>query len=462
MIPAPDLVVGGKYRLVRALASGGMGSVWIARHTQLEVEVAVKFMAAELSSFPSAGARFEREARAAAQLKSPHVVRIHDYGLEDGTPYIAMELFDGEDLAGLLDRERRLSLPRASEILAQAAKALRAAHEARIVHRDIKPSNLFLARESGEIVVKVLDFGIAKETALAGQQGATTTGVVLGSPLYMSPEQARGTSIDERSDLWSLGVVLFEMLTGEQPFLGASVGDVIAKICGDELPVPSRFNPDLSPDVDAFFARALARDPAGRFPSARALSDAFAAIAVAVVAPREVASRGRLETTQPVAAPAPIGPERLADTHLAATQGEPTIAATVAVTQGITVDPSATAAPRRRVAIVAVATIGAALLGGYALLEGTAPAKDPAIATATTSANAATATSNAAPTLAAIPPSPTAATSVAAPVKSAGPRPIATPTASVRAIPITLPSATKPAALPTPTIDPIFGLPVPK
>ena len=390
--------------------------------------------------------------------------------MEDGTPYIAMELFDGEDLAGLLERERRLSLLRASEILGQAAKALRAAHEARIVHRDIKPSNLFLARESGEIVVKVLDFGIAKETgpATAGQQGATTTGVVLGSPLYMSPEQARGTAIDERSDLWSLGVVLFEMITGEQPFLGASVGDVIAKICGDELPVPSRFNADLSPEIDAFFARVLARDPAARFPSARALSDAFATIAAAPRETRGAAPAGRLDATQPVApiapvaAAAPVALESVSDTMAAPVIAASTTLAIEPATRAITVDPAAPTGQGRRVIFVAIATIGAALIGAYALRGGLAPSKGDApteariaaLVVITTATAIATPTLAATPVTAAPPPPTTAGASVVAPAKSATAR----ATASARAIP----AAGKPTAAPTVAIDPVFGLPYPK
>ncbi|MFO0760558.1 MAG: serine/threonine-protein kinase [Byssovorax sp.] len=289
-----------------------MGSVWIARDERLDIEVAVKFMSAEVATAPSAGARFEREAKAAAQLKSPHVVHIYDYGLEDGAPYIMMELLKGEDLATVLEREPRLSLARAADIIGQAAKALRAAHEARIVHRDIKPGNLFLAKVGDDTVVKVLDFGIAKETHLApDRRGPTTTGAILGSPLYMSPEQARGGAVSDRSDLWSLGVVAFEMVTGAQPFLGASLGDVIAKICGDELPVASRYAPDLPPAADAFFARALARDPSRRFESARALADAFAEVGKATVTsevapPPAAAARtnaSHLDETLPAPAP---------------------------------------------------------------------------------------------------------------------------------------------------------------
>ncbi len=477
MKPELGSVVGGKYRLERALAAGGMGSVWIARDVRLEIQVAVKFMAAGLAEAPGAAARFEREAKAAAQLKSPHVVHIYDHGVEDGTPYIAMELLEGEDLETVLERERRLSLPRAAEILGQAAKALRAAHEAHIVHRDIKPANLFLARSGDDTVVKVLDFGIAKETQLARDRGSqTTTGAILGSPLYMSPEQARGGTITDRSDLWSLGVVAFEMVTGCQPFLGASVGDVIAKICGDELPVASRFAPDLPPPVDAFFTRALARDPAARFPSARALAEAFAELAAAPSAPaRPAASPGRLTETGAHSPPA-RAPVRFDDTLPAlVTQGSSVgsrvpLAPSPALTQ---LEPSA-ASPTRRApwksalpALLAVAAL--ALAGLYAFRPAppeasplaALPSSSPVVAASSpvVAASSPEPAASAAPTMlvqpAAAPLAPTASVTASA---SAAPRVLPS---VLPGRPLPLPSA-RPSALPKPSVDPIFGLPAPK
>jgi eukaryotic-like serine/threonine-protein kinase len=297
-----------------------MGAIWTATHVGLESPVVVKFMHAELSGDTLAQARFEREARAAAQLRSPHVVQILDYGVEAGTPYIAMERLVGEDLRARLQRVRRLSLRAASEILTQAAKGLKLAHDAGIVHRDLKPSNLFLARVGDEEIVKVLDFGIAKHTSalLVGEQTASRQ--LVGSPHHMSPEQARGGSVDHRSDLWSLAVVLFEAITGQRPFSGDHLGNVIARICADDLPAPSSFLPELPGAVDGFFARALARDPAQRFASARAMADAFAALleqpelreladrappdaAGDGGAPGERSVLGRLEPTEPIAAP---------------------------------------------------------------------------------------------------------------------------------------------------------------
>lgn len=251
-----------------------MGEVWVARHIELDVAVAVKFIQAA-ANHSKAGARFRTEARAAAQLKSPHVVRVYDYGLHEGAPYLAMELLDGQDLQSRIDQLGRLPPGEALGVVEQAAKALGVAHSAGIVHRDIKPSNLFLAREGSDEVVKVLDFGIAKQEQ---PDGATTSqGVLLGSPAYMSPEQARGHGVDARSDLWSLGVVAFEMLSGDSPFSGTTVGDSIAKICWEPLPRIRDQVPELPERFQTFFDRALARDREQRFQSAEEFLVAFRA-----------------------------------------------------------------------------------------------------------------------------------------------------------------------------------------
>ncbi|MEJ7729111.1 MAG: serine/threonine-protein kinase [Polyangiaceae bacterium] len=270
--PAVGRIVAGKYRLERMIARGGMGSVWSAHHLQLDMPVAVKFMDPGLAAAPDARARFEREAKAAAQLRTPHVVQIHDHGLDKTQPYIVMELLQGEDLGARLRRTPRLGLPETVTIFAQAAKALRLAHEAGIIHRDLKPGNIFLARSDDDEVVKLLDFGVAKAVTNLLEE-TTRTGELLGSPGYMSPEQARGyKQIDARSDLWSMGVILFRMLTGVKPFTGQSLGDVIVKICVEPIPTPRQYAPDLPPSIDRFFLKALARDPARRFQSAREMA----------------------------------------------------------------------------------------------------------------------------------------------------------------------------------------------
>src|SRR5580704_8971012 len=269
-------LIAGRYRLTRALARGGMGSVWVARHLQLDLDVAVKFMAPEYASSADARSRFEREAKASAQLKSPNVVQVHDYGVEDGTPFIVMELLDGEDLELRLGREARLSPAGTAADLVPVCRALRRAHEAGLVHRDLKPGNIFITRSGEDEIPKILDFGIAKVQGAMLVGSSTKTGALLGSPHYMSPEQVRKSSaVDHRSDLWSVGVIAFRCLTGELPFPGDEIGDVLVGICAEPVPLASGATPGLGPEVDAFFDRALAREADRRFQSARELAEAL-------------------------------------------------------------------------------------------------------------------------------------------------------------------------------------------
>ena len=275
MLLAPGTVIGGKYRIERALARGGMGSVWVARHVQLGSEVALKFLDPSFAASAAHRTRFEREARAAANLKSPHVVHVSDYGFEGTAPYLVMELLEGEDLGQRLHRIGRMTIPDTARVLAQVGKALRKAHEAGIAHRDLKPANLFLARIDDEEVVKVLDFGIAKESG-AALGDATKTGEVMGSPHYMSPEQVRAEKdLDYRTDLWALGVIVYRMLVGELPFPGDQLGPVLAKILTAPIPAPTQVAPDLPPTIDGFVARALARDKAQRFQTVGEMVEAF-------------------------------------------------------------------------------------------------------------------------------------------------------------------------------------------
>src|SRR5262245_7621964 len=271
-------LIAGRFQLDREIARGGMGAVWAAHARQLDVPVAVKFMDRSLIESDEARTRFEREARASAQLRSPHVVQVLAHGIDDDRPYIVMELLEGEDLGQLLKREQTGPLGTASLIAAQIAKALRRAQELGVIHRDLKPSNIFLTRVGDELFVKLLDFGIAKMTRLEVAP-STSAGMFLGSPLYMSPEQLRGQPIDHRADLWSLGVVLFRAVTGKPAFAASALPDLTLKICVEPLPRASALGSKLPIALDAFFERALARNREERFSTATEMAAAFDAIA---------------------------------------------------------------------------------------------------------------------------------------------------------------------------------------
>jgi serine/threonine protein kinase len=278
---APGAIVAGKYRLDAIVGEGGMGSVWSATHTGLGQAVAIKFISKEFVTSPEALRRFDAEAKAAAQLRSRHVVQVYDNGtLEDGTPYIAMELLRGESVYARVHRAGPVPLQEAVEILWQCCKALGRAHAAGIVHRDIKPDNIFLSQSQDDDapVAKVLDFGIAKFAASPNDHGATRTGAVLGTPLYMSPEQARGLkTIDHRTDLYSLGLVAYTMLTGNLAFSGESFGDLLLQICTAPLPSLRAGAPWLPAGMEGWFARACARDPKDRYATAQDFADGLRA-----------------------------------------------------------------------------------------------------------------------------------------------------------------------------------------
>ena len=236
-------LVAGRFQLDKMVGRGGMGSVWRARDGRLDMPCAVKFIEGEIAQNPEATMRFEREAKAAAQLRSPHVVQILDHGVWDGMPYIAMELLEGEDLGKRLSTRGRLSAPEISSVITQVCRALARAHTAGIVHRDLKPDNIFLCRDDDREIAKVVDFGIAKSANSGlGMDSKTRTGSLLGTPYYMSPEQASGARdkpVDSRSDLWSLAVIVYQCFTGTLPFDGDALGDLLVKIIVGVIPRPS-------------------------------------------------------------------------------------------------------------------------------------------------------------------------------------------------------------------------------
>lgn len=271
----PGLNVTPMLDLLRPLGEGGMGKVWVARHKGLETDVVVKFLAAMGSDRAEAEARFAREAAAAAAVKSPHVVQVFDHGTTvAGTRYIVMELLEGRDLATHLAASGPMAPRDVAAIIAQVAKALSKAHQVGVIHRDIKPENIFLCDgEGGEMFVKVLDFGIAKrEEQLTSK---TSTGQVVGTPFYMSPEQILGERpVDARTDIWSLGVVAFEALTGKRPFDGATVGSITLAI-HQSAPRPTSFRSSIPAALDEWFARACARRPEDRFATVREAGQAI-------------------------------------------------------------------------------------------------------------------------------------------------------------------------------------------
>ncbi|MRG95114.1 protein kinase domain-containing protein [Polyangium spumosum] len=382
---AEGQLIAGKIRLERPLARGGMGAVWIAHHLKLDRAVAVKFMEPALAASEVARARFEREARAAAQIQSAHVVEVHDYGVEGETPYIVMELLRGEDLAARLDKRGKLDLAEALRVTQPICKALRRAHELGLVHRDLKPGNVFLARQDDEEIVKLLDFGIAKAVTPGTPQSGdvTRSGNLVGSPLYMSPEQIRKSKeVDHRSDLWSLGVILYQMLTGRTPFVEDEVGAVLVAICTDPIPRPSSLTPELGPEVDRFFDRALARDPAERFQSSRELIEALEALATKCAAPTTRAadaaccSSPRLDATAEAPSPAPRTVEKNA-VALAETMQAPEGPGTLTLSpSGRTQQDARTQKDRPRRFAAAAAGVLALGAVGWVYLGPTAPAHE--------------------------------------------------------------------------------------
>jgi serine/threonine-protein kinase len=273
-VVAPGSVIDSRYVLRAPLGHGGMGAVWRAEHAKLKTEVAVKLVASTLATDGSALERFQREAQLAASLESPHVVRILDFGVQDGMPYIAMELLSGETLGARLSRSKALPHSDTLRIAGQIARGIGRAHQAGIVHRDLKPENVFLARVDGEEVAKVLDFGVAKAETL---DPLTVTGAVLGTLQYMSPEQIEGRRVDARSDLHALALIVFECACGRQAFDQGSIGELVAALGADPRPVPSQ-HARVPEGFDAWFARAAHRDPSRRFASARELIDALGKI----------------------------------------------------------------------------------------------------------------------------------------------------------------------------------------
>src|SRR4051812_7786583 len=276
-------ILAGKYRVEGELGRGGMGYVLCATHLQLGQQVAIKLLMPELCENKEAVERFLREARAAVRIQSEHVARVIDVGtLEGGAPYMVMEFLSGRDLSRELDERKKLSVDEAVNYVLQACEAVAEAHALGVIHRDLKPANLFLTqRNDGAPLVKVLDFGVAK--AIATDQEAlvlpslTATQSVIGSPIYMSPEQVRKPrAVDVRTDVWSLGIILYEFVVGRPPFEGETALSMLASIVSDPLPNARDHCPDLPLGLESVIAKCLQKSPDDRYQNVAELARALA------------------------------------------------------------------------------------------------------------------------------------------------------------------------------------------
>jgi serine/threonine-protein kinase len=284
-IPIAGAMVAGKYRIERVIGQGGMGVVVAAMHDELDQRVAIKFLSSETAKGTEWITRFAREARTAAKIKNEHAVKVFDVGkLESGVPFMVMEFLEGRNLDEILEERKSLPFEEAAEYVLQACEALAEAHLVGIVHRDLKPANLFVThRTDGTMCVKILDFGISKiEENLASGVSITHTTSLVGSPLYMSPERLRGAKdVDRRADIWSLGVLLQEMVTGSTPFVAETIPDIHALVL-TSAPIPlRRYCPSAPPALEAIVFKCLEKTVEGRYQNVLEFAKALAEIAPA-------------------------------------------------------------------------------------------------------------------------------------------------------------------------------------
>jgi eukaryotic-like serine/threonine-protein kinase len=299
----PGTLILNRYRLESLLGRGGMGSVWRAEHLQLKSPVAVKLLDPSIANNEQVLGRFLREAQAAAALRSPHVVQIFDYGVEDGTAFIAMEMLHGQSLSERIVQQGKVAPEETFRFLQQVLRAIGKAHEAGIVHRDLKPDNIFICQDEPEFA-KVLDFGVAKvkNADLGGSAGSKTqTGMMIGTPYYMSPEQTQAKDIDARADLWAIGIIAYECITGTRPFTGDSFGELVIAINTKPVPLPSKQGP-VPAGFDEWFVKATQRDRERRFHSAKEMADELSKVGGAIGA----AARSAVLKTQQTPAVVPV------------------------------------------------------------------------------------------------------------------------------------------------------------
>jgi serine/threonine-protein kinase len=396
-----------RYRLEKKLASGGMGTVWLAQDLSLDRSCAIKIVEPDRAKSEEVRVRFWREAMAAAKIHCVNVVEVFDHGEWKGCHYIVMELLEGEDLCARLFREHKLGPTETYRVVVQVARALARAHAVGIVHRDIKPENIFLVPGDEQETAKVLDFGIAKHDRYQSDNTRTKVGTLLGTPFYMSPEQLRGQAADWRSDLWSLAVIAFQCLTGRLPFDYPALGQLMGAILHEPIPTPSEFNPELTGAIDGWWRKAAARPRELRYQSAKELADALgdaigsSRLAIPALVPRErLPSEAHLE---PIATPAPprvlaeievreLAPavQSLADAAVLDDWGEsePTTGAPLLRTRvSVTHEPAAMTR-RRWVAFDAISLVGLAVILALNLgmrpeqLAAPQPSSDPSLRTA--------------------------------------------------------------------------------
>lgn len=449
-------------RLLRPLGAGGMGRVWLAQHEGLHSEVVVKFLSEALEGDAEAMERFSREAAAASRVKSPHVVQMLDHGVTAaGQPYIVMEHLEGRDLGQWLDSHGKLPIPSIREIVIQLSRALEKAHQSGIIHRDIKPENIFLCDAGdGALFVKLLDFGIAKGATTLNGRG-TATGNVMGSPFYMSPEQLTGArDLGPATDLWSVGIVLFELLTGKRPYEADTLGALALLVHQETFPDVLGADPTLPPTLRAFFARACAKRPGDRFSRASELAEAFTAASQGLefAGPRSVPASGPVGSMPapslvPSSSPIPFPGSGSSRAEIALARTEATTDGSLGVARNASTVPPRSSFP---VWIPVVAILALLIAGGIAWGFRAGPV---VTAAASASAKATEDPAKTAPSGSAAPladlPVPTFSAPAAAPSATTPPSPASEPSkrGSTPAIRRAAPSAT---AAPTSTIPNVY------
>ena len=439
----PGQILAGKFEVERVLGAGGMGIVVAARHTQLGQRVALKFLLPVACEVPGAVARFLREGKAAARITSEHVARVMDTGvLDGGAPYLVMEYLEGSDLGEVVQNRGRIPADDAIEYVLQACEAIVEAHELGIVHRDLKPANLFLSkRADGSPLVKVLDFGISKVEGSGSRSQLTSASVLMGSPRYMSPEQMMSAKdVDARTDVWALGVILFELTTGKSVWSADTMQGLCALIASSPAPLLRTLAPDAPELLEDVVARCLAKSRDDRIASVADLALALEPIApesarTSIARVLRVARKDRSITTSPRKLPAP--------------PPSPAVAAT---------DPTPAQGASPRIGTWLAVAVGALLVAGIAV-NYARPSPDPtptsAVTTPPTPSLAPSPSPSPSPSLAPSPaptpsPTPDPAASVAPPIRS-GRRPSHTASAlAASAAPTTTPTATPTATIETP------------